>query len=130
MPESHNTSENSVRWGRQLSLFALVERSQENLDVDSPSLPRKRRAPAQFEVISGAGNHVESVEDLYRQKYFEDLDLHIAMITDCFNQPAYTIYHNLEEVLVMAANGNPHKEQLKASHDFYGDYLDFSLLSV
>ena len=30
----------------------------------------------------------------------------------------------------MAANGNPHEEQLNAMHDFYGDDTDLSLLSV
>ena len=93
-------------------------------------MPCKRRAPARFEVGSGAGSHVESVEDLYRQKYFEALDLCIAMIKDHFEQPGYAVYRNLEEVLVMAANGNPHEEQLKAIHDFYGDDIDFSLVSV
>ena len=110
--------------------FALVERSRENLGADSPSSPSKRRAPARFGFGSGAGNHVESVEDLYRQKYFEALNLCIAMIKDHFDQPGYAVYRNLEEVLVMAANGNPHEEQLKAIHDFYGDDIDFSLLSA
>ena len=30
----------------------------------------------------------------------------------------------------MAANGNPHEEQTKAIHEFYGDDIDFSLLFV
>ena len=110
--------------------FATVEVSRKNLDVDTPSLPRKRKAPARFEVGSGAGNHVGSVEDLYRQKYFEALDLVIESIKNRFQQPGYAVYRNLEDVLVKAANGDPYKEELKAVHDFYGDDFDLSSLSV
>ena len=100
-----------------------------NFDVDSPSLLCKR-TPALSEVASGAGSHVDTVEDLYRQKYFEGLDLCIAMIKDHFDQPGYAVYHDLEEVLVMAANGNLHEKQLKALHHFYSDEFELSSLSV
>ena len=99
--------------------LALVDLSLENLEVDSPSLPCNRRAPAQFVLAYGVRNHVESVEDLYRQKYYKGLNLCIEMIKDCFNQPGYAIYRNLEEVLAMAANGNPLKEQLKTISCFF-----------
>ena len=109
-------------------LFSVVEISRESLGVDPPSLPRKRRAPARIEVGTGAGSHAESVEDYYRQKYYEALDMCVAAIKDRFNKPGYQLFLNLEEVLVMAANGKAYDKQLDAIRDFYGD--DFNFLSL
>ena len=104
--------------------FSVVEISRESLGADTPSLPRKKRA--RIEVGTGAGSHAESVEDYYRQKYYEALDMCVESIKDRFNQPGYQLYRNLEEVLVMAANGKAYDKQLDAIRDFYGDDFNSS----
>jgi len=62
-----------------LCFFKLVKSSQENVGINHPALPRKRKAPQQFEVGSGEGYHSLAV-DLYRQHYYEALDGAIATI--------------------------------------------------
>ena len=62
--------------------FRLVIVFCASTDTNPPVLPRKRRAPARFEIGTGEGSHSATVEDHYRQAYFEVLDLAIASITD------------------------------------------------
>jgi len=56
-------------------------------------------------MISHVGDFPDTVEDHYRRLYFEALDLviHICGIKDCFNQPGYKIYSQLQQLLVKAA---------------------------
>ena len=102
----------------------------ERTNTNPPVLPRKRRAPQRFEVGTGEGSHSSTVEDHYRQAYFEVLDLAIASISDRFNQPGYAIYQNLESLIVSAANCEPFDQHLKEVVEFYENDLDASLLSA
>ena len=43
------------------------------------------------------------MEDFYRKLYFEELDLVTCGIKDCFDQPGYKVYSQLEELLIKAA---------------------------
>ena len=68
---------------------------QAKFDIDDPTLPR-RKAPARYEVGTGDGHHPETPKALYRQHYFECLDLIVTFIRDRFNQPGYQTLKNLE----------------------------------
>ena len=76
------------------------------------------------------GSHSATVEDQYHQAYFEVLDLAITGISDRFNQPGYSIYSNLENLLVSAANNQTYNDQFTDVVAFYGDDFDSSQLSV
>ena len=65
-----------------------------------------------MEVGSAEGYHSASVQEYYRQLYFEALDLVITGITDHFDQPGHVIYKNLEGLLVKAANNLPSYDEL------------------
>ena len=110
------------------SFYSRVEVSRKKLDVSPACLPRKRKAPAHFEIGSGAGSHPESAMDLYRQKYFEALDLVIESIKIRFHQPGYQLYSHLEQLIVLAANGKEYAQHVEAVCKFYGNDLDSSLL--
>ncbi len=110
--------------------YALVDTNRQNTGVDEPALPRKRRAPRQFEVGSSDGFHSSSVEDHYRYKYFEAFDTAVSGITNRFNQPGYAIYKNLEELLVNAARGKNYEEFYAKVVSFYKDDLTAAELSV
>ena len=58
------------------------------------------------------------------------MDLAIAGISDRFNQPGYSIYSNLENLLVSAANNQRYDDQFTDVVAFYGDDFDSSQLSV
>ena len=85
-----------------------------------------------MEVGSAEGYHSASVQEYYRQLYFEALDLVITGITDRFDQPGYVIYKNLEGLLVNAANNMPYDECLSeaGSLNFYKDDFKLTELSV
>ena len=84
-------------------------------------MPRKRRAPAWFEIGEGTCYFSPDIDKHYRRFYFEVLDLIVLGIQDRFNQPGYAIYQNLEDLLLNAANGKDYASDLKAVADFYED---------
>ena len=47
-----------------------------------------------------------SAKDLYRQQYFEALDLVVKCVKDRFNQPGYQVYRHLEDVLLKCVHGD------------------------
>ena len=91
-------------------------------NVEAPVLPRKRRAPKRIEIGEGECYHVDDIEDYYRVQYYEAIDLAIAGITNRFDQPGYTIYSNLESVLVKTANQNDYSTELQQVVSFYEDF--------
>ena len=78
--KSMRTDENFTAFFDVCNCFC--ERTNTNL----PILPRKRKAPRRFEIGTEEGTHSATVEDHYRQAYFE-VDLAIAAITMCQYSP-------------------------------------------
>ncbi|KAL5476021.1 hypothetical protein EMCRGX_G025921 [Ephydatia muelleri] len=113
------------------AFFRLVNCFREQTGTSSPKLPRKRKVPSRFEVGEGKESYNDSnIEDHYRRLYFEVLDLAVTGISQRFNQPGYSIYKNLENLLVYAANRKPFDEQLCAVLSHYGDDLASCQLSA
>ena len=69
---------------------------QETLKVSDPVLPRRRKTPARSAVGTEAGHHPASRKELFRQHYFECLDLIIVSIKDRFDQPGIHTLKYLE----------------------------------
>ena len=118
---------------RSAEMFGLfwkhVECLRRRTDTEEPTLPRKRRVPARYE-IGGEGFHSSTPEDHYRRSYFEAIDLAVTSIEDRFNQPGYKIYQSLEELLTKAANKEDYSKELEAVVSFYGDDFDNKELST
>ncbi|KAL5460140.1 hypothetical protein EMCRGX_G033567 [Ephydatia muelleri] len=113
------------------AFFRLVNCFREQTGTSSPKLPRKRKAPSRFEVGEGKESYNDSsIEDHYRRLYFEVLDLAVTGISQQLNQTGYSIYKNLENLLVYAANRKPFDEQLCAVLSHYGDDLVSCQLSA
>ena len=86
----------SLRQSDQFTLFyQRILLNQKHFNVSNPSLPRKRRAPKQYDTGSSSGDYHSSVEDYYRMLYFEALDLVVEAISDRFNQPGYKSWKTL-----------------------------------
>ena len=92
--------------------------------------PRKRKAPKHLEVGEGDAYYSPTAEDHYRRIYFEALDLAISSILERFDQPGYSTYQNLEELLLKAANGKDYSTNLQAVTEFYGDDFNVSELTT
>lgn len=113
------------------AFFRLVSCFREQTGTSAPKLPRKRKAPRHFEVGEGKESYNDSsIEDHYRLLYFEVLDLAVTGISQWFNQPGYSVYKNLENVLVYAANRKPFDEQLCAVLSLNSDDLASCQLSA
>ena len=70
----------------------LLTKVIERTGVDGPVLPRKRNAPIRYDDGNGQSYHSPTVDEHYRVKYFEAIDLAINSIQYRFDQPGYTIY--------------------------------------
>ena len=110
--------------------FKLVLSLQGSTGTNPPILPRKRKAPRRYEVGSGEGYHSSTVQDLYRQHYYEALDGAIATIENHFDQPGYVMYCNLEGLLTKAANQQDFTQEFQKVTEFYGTDLNASNLSA
>lgn len=92
--------------------------------VGEPLLPRQRRLPSKYEEGKAPPEFHESVEDMYRQIYFQAIDNLSSAIKDRFDQRDYKIYSNVEQVLLKAASSKDFSVELGKVIEFYGD--DFS----
>ena len=108
--------------------FQLIERLSDKVEKDGPTLPRKRKAPKCYEIGEG-GYHSPTVSDHYRLLYFEAIDLTTSGINNCFDQPGYAIYQNLEGLLLKAANKEDYSSEFTEVTRFYGSVIDNSELT-
>ena len=81
------------------------------VDVNEPALPRRRKVPRRYEIGDGDGDHPSTPKQHYLTVYFESLDLIKAFIVEGFDQPGYRVYSNLEKSLIKAASGEDSEEE-------------------
>ena len=110
--------------------FQLVERLRNSTNTEEPSLPRKRKAPTRFKVGDGDSYHSPTIQEHYRRHYFEAIDLAISSIQNRFDQPGYSVYRNLETLLLKAANKEEYSSELREVVTFYGSDFNESELST
>lgn len=84
--------------------FQRVELFRQQVGVEEPSLPRKRRRPQCYETGDVQPHYSDTVQDHYRKIYFEVIDLAVNSISSCFEQPGYAKYTKLESLLLKAAS--------------------------
>ena len=101
------------------AFYQWVIQEQTRFGVADPCLPRKRRAPQRFEVGSSTGDFHVTPEAHYRQIYYGVIDYVVEAIHDRFDQPGYSTYRNLEELVVKACKGETYNAEL------YYVYLQF-----
>ena len=88
-------------------------------EIEAPMLPRKRRRPnysiMQF-VIGDNETHAhrrESIEDFYRQIFYEVIDSFILSKKTRFDQPSYQVFLNHEQLLLRAIHCEPYEEEFE-----------------
>ncbi len=78
----------SMRSDENFTLFwSLVKLKGSELNVNDPTMPRRRKRPRRYDDGSHSGDFPSTVEDYYRQIYFEAIDLIINGIKNRFDQP-------------------------------------------
>jgi len=97
----------------QLLYESILLKAQQHPSVVEPTLPRKRRAPTRYETGSSEHTYPDTVQDHYRRIYFEVIDHLVNAIGERFNQPAFLIYHSLEDLLLKAIKGDDTSKEMK-----------------
>ena len=70
--------------------------------VEEPKLPRKRKVPTRYEEGAAEPEFLDDCKQYFRINYFEAVDLIISSINERFDQPGYTTYKNLQDLLLKA----------------------------
>ena len=104
-------------------------RAADKAGVSEPTMPRRRKIPRRLDEGTAAAEFPESVPDLFRQVYFEALDLLVTCIQERFNQEDYATYRQLEDLLLDTVNGGD-GENLQFVRDFYSSDIDGSRLQT
>ena len=101
------------------AFYQRVIQEQTRFGVADPCVPRKRRAPQRFEVGSSTGDFLATPEAHYRRIYYGAVDHVVEAIQDRFDQPGYSTYRNLEELVVKACKGETCDAELDYVCDVY-----------
>ncbi|KAJ8040279.1 Zinc finger MYM-type protein 1 [Holothuria leucospilota] len=94
------------------AFFSVVKIKATEQDVNEPSLRRNRRAPRRLEIGTANPEFATSVEDKYRQIYFEAIDLCVATIKNRFDQPGFKAYMQMESLLIKCLGNEEYSEEL------------------
>ena len=77
-----------------------------------------------------SANHCQTVDDHYRQIYYEAIDMVVAAIKDRFNQPSYKTFAALETMLLNVIDDKPFEDQIQHLQTIYGDDVSIESLKV
>jgi len=91
----------------------LTMADDDTIDLAEPVLPRKRRAPSRLEDGNAPPEFHSTPSDMYRQVYYEAIDLLVQTIEDRFDQQGYNIYYCLEELLLKAIQKKDYSNEFK-----------------
>ena len=83
-----------------------VKAKAESVDVNEPSMPRRRKMPKRFQIGDAEHFFPQTERDMYRQNYFEAMDLVINCVKNRFDQPGYKVFRNVEELLVKSVRSD------------------------
>ena len=99
-----------------------------SVDVEESVLLRQRKRAKHYDDGLSSGTFHESPKSYYCQLYYEAIDNIVSCLNDCFEQPGYRIYSNLEQLLVKACQKKEFEEEFQFLCSFYGDDLQPELL--
>ena len=89
------------------SFYGMVKIKADQLSLEQPSLPRKRKVPNRVNFLHGykesASHHHEKCNDFYRAQYFAAIDNVTETIINRFDQPDYQMYIHIEQTLLKGA---------------------------
>ena len=88
----------TLRTDDNFALFwSKVTKKANQLNIDEPAVPRKRKRTVRYKCGNATPEFQSSVEEYYRQAYFEVFDVICSTIEDRFRQPGYQLYSNFEQ---------------------------------
>ena len=119
-----HTDENyELFWARILKL-------RDEFAVDEPTMPQKRKMSARYEDGITPSDFPSCPKTHHRQIYYETLDLISSFILQRFDQSGFRTYHVLQDLILNAAKGASHEEELQTVTSFYKDDFHEASLKV
>ena len=83
--------------------FKKARASAQKLEVNDPKLPRKRKVPSRYEDGEAPAEFASTVEEHYRQIFYQTIDMVTNCIRDRFQQRDYTeTFPTMENLLLKA----------------------------
>ena len=126
----------NMRNGHDFKLFyEKIEASASKIDeVSTRMLPRKRKKP-NYSILqyvegnpkpTGEAYHPENTYDHFKQIYFETLDVIVNAINDRFEQPAFELFSQVEQLFLKSVKKQDVTDELKMvekhfKNDYYGE---------
>ena len=114
-----------MRTDQNFKLFWKLSRSTQTLlNVDDPVLQRKRKRPRFSE--DGPTEHFlfDTTELFYKQIYFEYLDVVVSALKDRFQQCDYSLYANMEQLLIKVCSKTDYSHDLRDVTEFFKNNLN------
>ncbi len=94
-----------------------VEHSCQSLDIEEPTLPRRRKLPKNIEEDS-EGIVFRNPKDYYLKSYFEAIDYIISSIQEKFDQPGYRMHTIIGSLIIAIVKGENAEEFFAAVTEF------------
>ena len=118
-------------------LYETVTKSASSIDfVSTPTAPRKRKRP-KYEILQflegnprcfGEAYYPETAHAHFKAIYFEAIDVIVSSIKERFEQPAFKIFTEVEQLLLKSISKKPAEEEMKTvKASFCDDFDDQSL---
>ena len=132
---------NGCKNDRDFDLFyETVTKSASSIDfVSTPTAPRKRKRP-KYDILqflegnprcSGEAYYPETAHAHFKAIYFEAIDVIVSSIKERFEQPAFKIFTEVEQLLLKSISKKPAEEEMKTvKASFCDDFDDQSLPCV
>ena len=130
----------NMRNDRDFKLFyEKIETSASKIDeASTPMLPRKRKKP-NYSILqyvkgnpkpTGEAHHPENAYDHFKQIFFEALDATVNAINDRFDQPAFELFSQVEQLFLKSVKKKDATHELKmVEKHFKDDYDEESLIA-
>ena len=120
-------------------IYEKIETSTSKIDeVSTPMLPRKRKKP-NYSILqyvegnpkpTGEAYHRENAYDHLKQIHFEALDAIVNAINDKFDQPAFELFSQVEQLFLKSVKKQDVTDELKmVEKHFKNDYDEESLIA-
>ena len=106
----------------------MVKIRADQLSLEEPSLPRKRKVPNRVNFlhsyIESASHRHENGNDFYRAQYFAAINNVTETIKNRFDQTDYQIYIYIEQTLLKGALGLDVDQHINMLQTMYKDESD------
>ena len=107
------------------------------LDVNEPTLPRKRKTPKRYDETSATMHFHGTPKEMYRKMFFESYDYVIKAIQSRFDQPDYCMYIVMQNMILNSIKGVNYTCEMnknilddKSFSDMYKDDVDLVQLET